>query len=108
MQSLEYPQLPTFALLAEKITGSVTSTSGSQITDHQKFTQPWPGGYYKFSDEGGRATKGDMLYFMKPDDVPQYDWFAPNKTAGLTKAGLARINESIEAFVYCILGAQVT
>jgi len=25
----------------------------------------------------------------------------------LTKAGLARINESIEAFVYCILGAQV-
>ena len=34
-------------------------------------------------------------------------WFAPNKAAGLTKAGLARINESIEAFVYCILGAQV-
>ena len=32
--------------------------------------------------------------------------FAPNKTAGLTQAGLARINQSIEAFVYCILGAQ--
>ena len=26
---------------------------------------------------------------------------------GLTKAGQARINQSIEAFVYCILGAQV-
>ena len=26
---------------------------------------------------------------------------------GLTKAGLGRINRSIEAFVYCILGAQV-
>jgi len=67
----------------------------------------WPGGYYKFSDEGGRATDGNLLYFMKPDDVPQYDWFAPKKTAGLTQAGLGRINQSIEAFVYCILGAQV-
>ena len=67
----------------------------------------WPGGYYKFSDEGERATDGNLLYFIKPEDVPQYDWFVPNKTAGLTKAGLARINESIEAFVYCILGTQV-
>ena len=67
----------------------------------------WPGGYYKFSDEGGRASNGNLLYFLKPEDRPQYDWFVPNKSAGLTKAGLARINESIEAFVYCILGAQV-
>jgi len=67
----------------------------------------WPGGYYKFSDEGGRASNGNLLYFMKPEDRPQYHWFTPNKSAGLTKAGLARINESIEAFVYCILGAQV-
>ena len=37
----------------------------------------------------------------------QYDWFAPNKSSGLKQAGLARINQSIEAFVYCILGAQV-
>jgi len=66
----------------------------------------WPGGYYKFSDEGGRASNGNLLYFLKPQDRPQYDWFVPNKSAGLTKAGLARINESIEAFVYCILGAQ--
>ena len=28
-------------------------------------------------------------------------------SAGLTQAGLSRINQSIEAFVYCILGAQV-
>jgi len=67
----------------------------------------WPGGYYKFSDEGGRAKDGNLLYFIKPDDVQQYDWFVPKKTASLTKAGLARINESIETFVYCILGAQV-
>jgi len=79
------------------------------VTGHgpQKTGTAWPGGYYKFSDEGGRASNGNQLYFMKPEDRPQYDWFAPNKTAGLTKAGLARINESIEVFVYCILGAQV-
>ena len=28
-------------------------------------------------------------------------------SAGLTQAGLSRINQSIEAFIYCILGAQV-
>ena len=37
----------------------------------------------------------------------QYDWFAPNTAPGLTQTGLSRINQSIEAFVYCVLGAQV-
>lgn len=37
----------------------------------------------------------------------QHNWFAPNTAAGLTQAGRSRINQSIEAFVYCILGAQV-
>jgi len=79
------------------------------VTGHgpMKTGTAWPGGYYKFSDEGGSATDGNLLYFIKPDGIPQYGWFAPNKTAGLTQAGLARINHSIEAFVYCILGAQV-
>ena len=67
----------------------------------------YPGGYCKFSDEGGKAKDGNLLYFIEPDDVLQYDWFAPRKTAGLMQVGLARINQSIEAFVYCILGAQV-
>ena len=39
--------------------------------------------------------------------MPQYDWFAPNTASGLTQAGLVHINQSIEAFTYCILGAQV-
>ena len=30
-----------------------------------------------------------------------------NKADGLTKAGLLRLNQSTESFVYCILGAQV-
>ena len=63
----------------------------------------------KFSDEGGKAIKGDLISFIRPDPVvnTQYDWFAPNTAAGLTQAGLSRINQSIETFVYCILSAQV-
>ena len=69
----------------------------------------YPGGFYKFADEGGKAKDGNLLAFIELDSVAfsQYDWFAPNKSSGLAQAGLARINQSIEAFVYCILGAQV-
>ena len=63
----------------------------------------------KFSDEGGDANKGNRVSYIRPDQVAatQYDWFALKTAAGLTQAGLSRINQSIEAFVYCILGAQV-
>ena len=66
-------------------------------------------GWMKFSDEGGDAKKGNRISFIRPDPVAatQYDWFAPKTSAGLTQTGLSRINQSIEAFVYCILGAQV-
>ena len=69
----------------------------------------YPGGFNKFADEGGKAKDGNLLAFIEPDGAAssQYDRFAPNKSSGLTQAGLARINQSIEAFVYCILGAQV-
>ena len=36
----------------------------------------------------------------------QFEHFVPNQTNGLTLNGLGRINRSIEAFGYCILGAQ--
>ena len=66
-------------------------------------------GWMKFSDEGGDAEKGNRISYIRPDPIAatQYDWFAPKTSAGLTQAGLSRINQSIEAFVYCILGAQV-
>ena len=66
-------------------------------------------GWMKFADEGGDAEKGNRISYIRPDPVAatQYDWFAPKTAAGLTQAGLSRINQSIEAFVYCILGAQV-
>ena len=72
-----------------------------------KIEQDYPGGYNKFGDEGGKAIKGNLLAYIEPDENSQYDWFAPNTAAGLTQAGLARVNQSIEAFVYCILGSQV-
>ena len=31
----------------------------------------------------------------------------PDKVNGLSQAGLSRLNQSVEVFVYCILGAQV-
>ena len=64
-------------------------------------------GWNKFSDEGGKALDGNLIYFIEPDVSTQYDWFAPKTAAGLTQAGLSRINQSIEAYVYCILGSQV-
>ena len=76
----------------------------------------WPGpedggfnypGFMKFSDEGGKSIDGNLIAFIEPDEIEQYAWFAPNYSSGLTQAGLSRINQSIEAFVYCILGAQV-
>ena len=66
-------------------------------------------GSNKFSDEGGAANKGNLIQYIQPDDNAdnQYDWFAPNAGSGLTQAELSRLNQSIEAYVYCILGAQV-
>ena len=65
--------------------------------------------WMKFSDEGGNAIKGNLISYIRPDLIAatQYDWFAPKTAVGLTQAGLSRINQSVEAFVYCILGVQI-
>ena len=69
----------------------------------------WPGGGGKFADEGGKKEKGNLISFIRNDDFAdfKYAWFIPTSGRGLTKAGLGRLNRSAEAFVYCILGAQV-
>ena len=69
----------------------------------------YPGGEKKFSDEGGSGSKGNLIYYIEPDDAAytQADWFCPNVVEGLTQVGLSRINQPIEAFVYCVLGSQV-
>ena len=67
-------------------------------------------GNNKFSDESGKAIKGNLIYFIRSDNKNvenQFDFFTANQSEGLTQAGRAGLNQSIEAFVYCILGAQV-
>jgi len=77
--------------------------SGATKTDYQ-----YPG-WNKFSDEGGKGIKGNLIYYIEPGAASdaQAAWFAPNTVNGLMQAGLSRINQSIEAFVYCVLGTQV-
>ena len=74
--------------------------------DHDANT--WPG-QNKFSDEGYKDGNGNKISFIRNDLFSdfKYAWFIPMEGHGLTKAGLGRLNRSAEAFVYCILGAQV-
>ena len=61
-----------------------------------------------FKDEGGSEGKGNLIYLIRNDDAKaQYSWFVPKNGNGLTRPGMGRINRSLEAFVYCVLGAQV-
>jgi len=72
-----------------------------------KIEMTYPGSH-KFSDEGSATNKGNLIYYIEPGAATETraDWFAPNAASGLPQAGLSHINQSIEAFVYCILGAQ--
>ena len=62
-----------------------------------------------FFCEGGKASDGNLISFIKNDfdKDKKYEYFVVDKADGLTKAGLSSLNQSIEAFIYCILGAQV-
>ena len=72
-----------------------------------KTEAPYPG-TYKFSDEGGTASVGNLIqYITNQSSRYQYKHFVVHLSYGLTKSGQARINQSIETFSYCILGAQV-
>ena len=62
----------------------------------------------RFKDEGGTEDAGNRIDFLRNDQGAdkQLEHFVPNRARGLTLNGLGRINRSIEAFGYCILGAQ--
>ena len=81
----------------------------SNVGPSKEAGDEYPSGSKKFSDEGGTGSKGNLIYYIEPGDsaYAQADWFCPNVGEGLTQAGLSRINQSIEAFVYCVLGSQV-
>ena len=63
----------------------------------------------KFSDNGGSASDGNLVYFIRNDDgtSKQFEYFVQDFAQGLTQVGLSRLKQSIEAFAYCVLGAQV-
>ena len=68
----------------------------------------WPRRVYLFDDEGATARKGNRIYNIHNlDGKKQYSWFVPSSGIGLTRRGMGRLNRSLEAFVYCVLGAQV-
>ena len=72
-----------------------------------KIDSPYPG-FYKFSDEGGKGSDGNLLqWIINSETENQYEYFLTRVSNGLTNAGQARLNQSIEALVYCVLGAQV-
>ena len=52
--------------------------------------------------------KANGIYFVRNDQGAdkQFEYFVPKYSQGITYAGLVRINQSIEAYCYCILGAQ--
>ena len=68
----------------------------------------YPSAKAKFSDEGGNASDGNAVYFIRNDDGTgkQFEYFAPNHAKGFTDIGLARINQSVQAYCYSVLGAQ--
>ena len=49
-------------------------------------------GWNKFSDEGGKAINGNLVYYIEPDKIAatQYHWFAPKTAAGLTNQPVNR------------------
>ena len=69
----------------------------------------YPGDKAKFSDKGGNASDGNLVYFIHNDNgtAKQFEYFMPNFVQGLTQVGFSRLNQSIKAFVYCVLSAQV-
>ena len=73
----------------------------------RKTNYEYPGDF-KFSDENGKASDGNLIqYIFNSDSAKQYEHFVADNCFGITKAGQARLNQSIESLTYCILGSQV-
>ena len=62
----------------------------------------------RITDRDDSNYKANGISFIRNDQGADKQWehFVPDHANGLTPAGLGRINRSIEAFGYCILGAQ--
>ena len=62
----------------------------------------------RITDRDDSNYKANGISFMRNDQGAenQLEHFVPDHASGLTPAGLGRVNRSIMAFGYCILGAQ--
>ena len=107
VKSLMYRLMLTFAVIKEQITGWESVYIWVSYEGPSKTDSSYPG-FFKFSDEGGEGSKGNLLqYILNTESADQYEYFLTRVSNGLTNAGQARLNQSIEALVYCVLGAQV-
>ena len=72
------------------------------------WSNSWPQNLLRFRDEGLSDSNIERViqYIMNPEPH-QEGWFMLRESYGLTMAGKGRLNRSIEAFAYCVLGAQV-
>ena len=63
---------------------------------------------FKFvADESGAMYKENLVAWVDDEIKNQFNMFIPITSIGLTRAGLSRLNRSIEAYIYCVLGSQV-
>ena len=62
----------------------------------------------RITDRNDPNYKANVIYYVRNDQGAdkQFKYFVANYSQGITYPGLARINQSIEAYCYCILGAQ--
>ena len=61
----------------------------------------YPNKTMKFADDGGKAEDGNLIpYIENTQAKKQYEYFIPSGSHGLTSAGLSRINQSIDVFVF--------
>ena len=106
VKSLIFRPMLTFAVIKERITDWDLFTFGVSWVGPSKANSSYPG-FFKFAEEGGEGSKGNLLQYILNDIDNGYEYFLSRVSNGLTKAGQARLNQSIEALVYCVLGAQV-
>ena len=61
----------------------------------------------RLAGDSGTTTNNTIAFIRNDQGADkQFEHFVPAQTSGLTLNGLGRINQSIMAFGYCILGAQ--
>ena len=61
----------------------------------------------RLAGDSGTTTNNTIAFIRNDQGADkQFEHFVPGQTSGLTLTGLGRINQSIMAFGYCILGAQ--